>query len=96
MVFNWNRWLLSKNGFYLAKLARESWLFSGHFLSLPIGTSGLVASLVLSLGEEHRIGQRENLFCVSVSTEASTNSMKFLELQVKKPLHTLVCNLVGM
>ena len=50
MVFNWNRWLLSKNGFYLAKLARESWLFSWHFLSLPIGTSGLVASLVLSLG----------------------------------------------
>ena len=50
MVFNWNRWLLSKNGFYLAKLARESWLFSRHFLSLHIGTSGLVASLVLSLG----------------------------------------------
>ena len=40
--------------------------------------------------EEHRTGQRENLFSVAVSTEASTNSMKFLELKVKKPLHTLI------
>ena len=49
-----------------------------------------LSETTLASVEEHRIGQRENLFCVSVSTEASTNSMKFLELQVKKPLHTQI------